>query len=411
MTVHGFDSGRLARINNIIARNYVETGAIPGSLIQIWRGDELVWSGMSGSIDLARGVAMREDAIFRIYSMTKPLTAVALLMLMEEGLVALDDPVSRYIPGFANLGVYAGGTLGAFLSAPNVKPMKVVDLLRHTSGLTYGFLNRTNLDAAYRKLHIAEANSEGGLAAMIADLEKLPLEFAPGEMWNYSVSLDVVGWLVEKISGQRFSDFLKTRILSPLGMHDTDFQIPTAKRDRFATCYYVKDGKLLVFDDAQNSTYAQPPQLESGGGGLAGTAADYMRFCRMLLNGGELDGVRLLSPKTVALMTMNHLPGRRTMTEMMPVTGAFNESGYAGVGYGLGVAVTENVAATGIPGTAGEYSWGGAAGTYFFNDPKEELAVVFMTQVLFAADRIKLRRDLRSLVYGAMSESYVGARR
>src|ERR1700744_6542511 len=409
MTIHGFDSGRLARINDTIARNYVETGAIPGSLIQIWRGNELVWSGMSGSIDLARGVAMREDAIFRIYSMTKPITAVALLMLMEEGLVALDDPVSRYIPGFANLGIYAGGNLGAFLASPNMRPMKVVDLLRHTSGLTYGFLTRTNRDAAYRKLHIAEANSEGGLEAMIADLEKLPLEFAPGEMWNYSVSLDVVGWLVEKISGQRFSDFLKTRILSPLGMHDTDFQVPAAKRDRFATCYYVKDGKLLVFEDAQNSTYAQPPQLESGGGGLAGTAADYMRFCRMLLNGGELDGVRLLSPKTVALMTMNHLPGRRTMTEMMPVTGAFNESGYAGVGYGLGVAVTENVAATGIPGTAGEYSWGGAAGTYFFNDPKEDLAVVFMTQVLFAADRIKLRRDLRSLVSGAMTESYAGA--
>jgi CubicO group peptidase (beta-lactamase class C family) len=410
MTIHGFDSGRLARINDTIARNYVETGAIPGSLTMIWRGNEPVWSGMSGSIDLARGVAMREDAIFRIYSMTKPITAVALMMLMEEGLVALDDPVSRYIPGFGQLGIYAGGTLGAFLSGPNIKPMKVVDLLRHTSGLTYGFLNRTNLDAAYRKLHIAEANSEGGLEAMIADLEKLPLEFAPGEMWNYSVSLDVVGWLVEKISGQRFSEFLKTRILSPLAMHDTDFLVPAAKRDRFATCYYVKDGKLLVFDDAQNSTYAQPPQLESGGGGLAGTAADYMRFCRMLLNGGELDGVRLLSPKTVALMTMNHLPGRRTMTEMMPVTGAFNESGYAGVGYGLGMAVTENVAATGIPGTAGEYSWGGAAGTYFFNDPVEELAVVFMTQVLFAADRIKLRRDLRSLVYGAMTNSYAGAR-
>ncbi|MBS0282245.1 MAG: serine hydrolase, partial [Proteobacteria bacterium] len=184
--------------------------------------------------------------------------------------------------------------------------------------------------------------------------------------------------------------------------------VPAAKRDRLSTCYYVKDGKLLVFDDGQHSTYAQPPLLESGGGGLAGTAKDYLRFCRMLLNGGELDGARLLSPKTVALMTMNHLPGGRTMTEMMPLTTAFNESGYAGVGYGLGVGVTENVVATGLPGTKGEYSWGGAAGTYFFNDPKEELAVVFMTQVLFAPDRIKLRRDLRALVYGAMTESFAG---
>jgi CubicO group peptidase (beta-lactamase class C family) len=406
MSTHGFDPARLQRINDVIARNYVETGAIPGALTLVWRRGDVVWSGMSGQMDVGKKLAMREDAIFRIYSMTKPVTAVALLMLMEEGKIALDDPVARFIPSFGNLGIFAGGNLGAFLASPNSRPMKVVDLLRHTSGLTYGFLNRTNLDAAYRKLHIAEANSEGGLAGMVADLEKLPLEFTPGEMWNYSVGLDVAGYLVEKISGQRFSDFLRTRILAPLQMHDTDFVVPASKQDRLSTCYYVREGKMALFDDAQNSAYAQPPQLESGGGGLAGTASDYLRFCRMLLNGGELDGVRLLSPKTVGLMTSNHLPGRRTMTEMMPATGAFNESGYAGVGYGLGVAVTEDVAATGLPGTAGEYSWGGAAGTYFFNDPKEELAVVFMTQILFAPDRIKLRRDLRSLVYGAMTESF-----
>lgn len=406
MSNHGFDPARLQRINDVIARNYVESGAIPGALTLVWRRGEVIWSGMSGLMDIGKRLAMREDAIFRLYSMTKPVTAVALLMLMEEGKIALDDPVSRFIPGFASLGIFAGGNLGAFLASPNTRPMKVVDLLRHTSGLTYGFLNRTNLDAAYRKLHIAEANSEGGLKSMIADLEKLPLEFTPGEMWNYSVGLDVAGYLVELISGQRFSDFLRARILAPLRMHDTDFVVPASKRDRLSTCYYIRDGKMAVFDDAQNSTYAQPPQLESGGGGLAGTAADYLRFCRMLLNGGELDGARLLSPKTVGLMTSNHLPGRRTMTEMMPLTGTFNESGYAGVGYGLGVAVTEDVAATGLPGTAGEYSWGGAAGTYFFNDPREQLAVVFMTQILFAVDRIKLRRDLRSLVYGAMTESF-----
>ena len=406
MTTHGFDPARLQRINDVIARTYVETGAIPGALTLVWRQGAVVWSGMSGQIDMAKKLAMREDAIFRLYSMTKPVTAVALLMLMEEGKIALDDPVARFLPGFANLGIFAGGNLGAFLASPNTRPMKVVDLLRHTSGLTYGFLNRTNLDAAYRKLHIAEAGSEGGLPGMIADLEKLPLEFTPGEMWNYSVGLDVAGYLVELISGQRFSDYLRARILAPLQMHDTDFVVPASKRDRLATCYYIREGKMAVFDDAQNSIYAQPPQLESGGGGLAGTASDYLRFCRMLLNGGELDGARLLSPKTVKLMTSNHLPGGRTMTEMMPLTGTFNESGYAGVGYGLGVAVTEDVAATGLPGTAGEYSWGGAAGTYFFNDPKEDLAVVFMTQVLFAPDRIKLRRDLRSLVYGAMTESF-----
>jgi len=404
--IQGFDPRRLQRIDDVIARNYVETGAIPGALTMIWRRGELVWRSTSGMLDLGRGLPVREDSIFRLYSMTKPVTAVALLMLMEEGAIGLDDPVSRFIPGFAELGVYAAGTMGHFVTTPSPRPIKVVDLLRHTAGFTYGFLNRTEIDAAYRAARVGEANTEGGLGAMIAQLEKLPLEFAPGEMWNYSVATDVAGYLVEKLSGQRLSDFLRTRIFTPLGMHDTDFMVPAAKRDRLATCYYVKDGKLLVFDDGANSTYAQPPLLESGGGGLAGTAKDYLRFCRMLLNGGELDGARLISPKTVTLMTMNHLPGGRTMTEMMPVTTAFNESGYAGVGYGLGVGVTQNVAATGLPGTAGEYSWGGAAGTYFFNDPKEDLAVVFMTQVLFAPDRVKLRRDLRTLVYGAMTESF-----
>ena len=407
-SIQGFDSRRLQRIGEAIARAYVDTGAIPGALTMIWRKGELVWRGMSGVLDLQRGLPVREDSIFRLYSMTKPVTAVALLMLMEEGLVGLDDPVSRFIPEFEGLGIYAGGAMGGFKTTPSPRPVKIIDLLRHTSGLTYGFLNRTPVDAAYRTLRLGEADTKDGLPGMIADLKSLPLEFAPGEMWNYSVGLDVAGYLIEKITGRRFSDFLRTRILTPLAMHDTDFTVPPAKRDRFASCYYVHDGKLLVFDDGRNSSYAQPPQLESGGGGLAGTAKDYLRFCRMLLHGGELEGTRLLSPKSVALMTMNHLPGGRTMTEMMPVTGAFNESGYAGVGYGLGVGVTMDVAATGLPGTAGEYSWGGAAGTYFFNDPKEDLAVVFMSQVLFAPDRIKLRRDLRALVYGAMTESFAG---
>ena len=301
MTNHGFDPARLQRINDVIARNYVETGAIPGALTLVWRRGEVVWSGMSGQMDMAKKLAMREDAIFRLYSMTKPVTAVALLMLMEEGKIALDDPVSRFIPGFASLGIFAGGNLGAFLASPNTRPMKVVDLLRHTSGLTYGFLNRTNLDAAYRKLHIAEANSEGGLKSMIAELEKLPLEFTPGEMWNYSVGLDVAGYLVE-------TDF-RPALLGFSARADSRTTADARHRFRGARLQArpprhlllrPRTASWLVFDDAQNSTYAQPPQLESGGGGLAGTAADYLRFCRMLLNGGELEGARLLSPKTVA---------------------------------------------------------------------------------------------------------------
>jgi CubicO group peptidase (beta-lactamase class C family) len=305
------------------------------------------------------------------------------------------------------LRVFSGGDLATgFQTAPAGRPMKIIDLMRHTSGLTYGFLERTPVDAAYKKLGVAEFYTEGGLAAMIAQLEKLPLEFSPGEAWNYSVSTDVLGYLVEKITGESFADFVRRKILAPLGMRDTDFHVPDEKKERFASCYYAKPGRMLLYDDGQKSTYAAPPKLASGGGGLAGTAADYLRFCRMLLAGGTLDGVRLLSPKTVSLMTMNHLPGGREMTQMMPDTASFNESGYAGTGFGLGVAVTVNLAGTMLPGTVGEYSWGGAAATYFFCDPKEDLAVIFMTQILGAPERIRLRRDLRTLVYGAMAESF-----
>ena len=307
----GFDPVRLQRIGDVITRNYVEKGAIPGALTLIWRGGELVWQGMSGTLDLARRSPMREDAIFRIYSMTKPVTAVAILMLMEEGRIALDDPVSRYIPGFADLGIYAGGTLGGFLTTPNIKPMKVVDLLRHTSGLTYGFLNRTNLDAAYRKLHIAESEQRGRACRHDRAIWK-------SCRWNSRrARCGIIRWAwMWRAFWWKRSPAAASRIScaaasSPRwSMHDTDFQCSAARRERLSTCYYVREGKLAIFDDAANSAYAQPPQLESGGGGLAGTAADYLRFCRMLLNGGELDGVRLLSPKTVQLMTMNHLPGR-----------------------------------------------------------------------------------------------------
>ena len=404
---HGFAPDRLERIGPILKSRYIDSGAFPGALTLIWRRGAVAHVSLSGLIDLERGTPMREDAIFRIYSMTKPITSVAFLMLLEEGKIALDDPVHRYIPGFENLPVFAGGDLvHGFQTAPASRPMKVIDLMRHTSGLTYGFLDRTPVDAAYTKLGVGEFYTEGGLPAMIAQLEKLPLEFSPGEAWNYSVATDVLGYLVEKISGGSFADFVRKKILLPLGMRDTDFYVPAEKRDRFASCYYAKDGKILLYDDGQRSTFAAPPKLQSGGGGLAGTAQDYLRFCRMLLAGGALDGVRLLSPKTVALMTMNHLPGGREMTQMMPNTATFNETGYAGVGFGLGVAVTVNLAHAALPGTAGEYSWGGAAATYFFCDPREDLAVVFMTQNLAAPERIRLRRDLRTLVYGAMSESF-----
>ena len=292
------------------------------------------------------------------------------------------------------------------MTSPVARPMKVIDLVTHTSGLTYGFLNRTTVDRAYRQAHIAEFNAEGGLDAMIEQLSALPLEFSPGTAWNYSVSLDVVGYLVQKLSGVSFGEFLRTRLFAPLGMDDTAFWCPADKIQRFASCYQPNErGGLKVQDDAGNSVFAAPPSLESGGGGLLSTGHDYMRFCRMMLHGGTLDGVQILSPKTVAMFSLNYLPGNRELADMAP-PGLFSEARYSGVGFSIGCGVNVNVAKTRVPGTLGEYFWGGAASTAFWIDPKEELAVVFMTQVMGSDVRLTLRRDLRTLVYSAMTESF-----
>jgi CubicO group peptidase (beta-lactamase class C family) len=334
------------------------------------------------------------------------------MMLAEEGLIGLDDEVATHIPSWKNLGVYATGlpslvpTRQAFVTTAVLRPMKVVDLVTHTSGLTYGFMNRTTVDLAYRQAHIAEPSVEGGLDAMIEKLSAIPLEFSPGTKWNYSVSIDVMGYLVQSLSGMPFSEFLRTRLFEPLGMTDTEFWCPPDKRDRFASCYMPgSGGRLKLQDDAQDSTYAEPPALESGGGGLVSTAHDYMRFCRMMLGGGTLDGVQILSPKTVALFSLNHLPGNQELASMAP-PGMFSEAGYSGIGFSIGCGVNIDVARTRLPGTLGEYFWGGAAATAFWIDPKEDLAVVFMTQVIGSESRLTLRRDLRTLVYSAMTESF-----
>jgi CubicO group peptidase (beta-lactamase class C family) len=397
-TLSGFSDQRLARIPRFLERQ-VADGVLPGALTLIWRRGGVAHQSLVGHTDLARGTPMREDAIFRIYSMTKPITGVALLMLLEEGRIALDDPVAKFIPGFGNLRVQGVG-------APK-RAVTVLDLLRHTAGLTYGFHNRTAVDALYRQQKIGEFDTKGGLPAMIAALENLPLEYSPGEAWIYSVATDVAGYLVQLVSGQSLAAFLREKILDPLKMSDTGFLVPESKRGRFTACYALKDGKLDLFDDAVKSPWFAAPKLESGGGGLVGTAGDYLRFCRMLLNKGELDGVRLLSPKTVALMTANHLPGGKEIGDLSPAADAFNESGYRGIGFGLCVAVTLDPVKTGIPGTAGEFAWGGMASTAFFVDPKEDMAVVFMAQVIAdTARRVRLRRDLRTLIYGAMTESF-----
>jgi CubicO group peptidase (beta-lactamase class C family) len=409
----GLSAARLARLDEVMQRRYVDSGHLPGILTMIYRRGQLAHTGMAGHMDVERNKPMRDDALFRIYSMSKPITAVALMMLAEEGMIGLDDEVAAHIPSWRNLGVYSTGlpsiiaTSGPqFLTTPPARPMKVVDLVTHTSGLTYGFLNRTNVDAAYRRAKIADPSAEGGLDAMVDALSGIPLEFSPGTAWNYSVSIDVMGYLVQKLSGLSFGEFLRTRLFEPLGMRDTAFWCPEEKIGRFASCYLPKaGGGLQVQDDAGASTYGKPPNLESGGGGLVSTAHDYLRFCRMMLNGGTLDGVQILSPKTVALFSLNHLPNNGEVATMA-TPGAFSETSYAGVGFSIGCGVNVNVAKTRLPGTLGEFFWGGAAATAFWIDPKEDLTVVFMTQVIGSPVRLTLRRDLRTLVYSAMTESF-----
>jgi CubicO group peptidase (beta-lactamase class C family) len=411
----GLSSARLARLDQVMKARYVDAGELPGLITMVYRQGKLAHTGICGQADIERRTPLTEDAIFRIYSMSKPITAVALMMLVEEGLIGLDDNVDTYIPSWKKLGVYASGVPTLLANAPPSfittrpdRPMKVVDLATHTSGLTYGFMMRTSVDAAYRKAKINDFQTPGGLDAFIDQLSSLPLDFSPGTAWNYSVSIDVMGYLVQKLSGLTFGEFLRTRLFEPLGMTDTAFFCPPEKIDRFVTCYQPrKGGGLDVQDDGKKSTYARPPALEAGGGGLVSTAHDYLRFCRMMLHGGTLDGVQILSPKTVQLFSLNHLPENRELADMAP-PGLFSEAGYSGIGFSIGCGVNINVAKTRLPGTLGEYFWGGAAATAFWIDPREELAVVFMTQVMGSDARLTLRRDLRTLVYSAMTQSFAG---
>lgn len=412
----GMSRAALDRIDDHLKRRYIDANRFPGTQLVVYRRGQVVHSSVQGFADLERKAPMKDDTIFRIYSMTKPITSVAFMMLVEQGLVALDEPVHKYIPEWKNLGVFQAGTAPAFVTRPPARPMQIVDLLRHTSGLTYGFQQRSNVDAAYRDNQIGTIELAGTLDSMIAALAKIPLEFSPGEAWNYSVSTDVIGYLVGKISGIPFERFLKERIFDPLGMADTDFYVPAEKAHRLAACYNAtvsgmmavhspgaKSG-LALQDDPATSPYRSPPSLISGGGGLCSTAADYLTFCRALLNGGTLDGVRLIGPKTLALMTANHLPGNRDLPEMS--RSMFAEATYSGVGFGLGFSVTMSPAKTLVPGSPGEYAWGGAATTSFWIDPAEELITIFMTQVI-PSSAYPVRRELRTMVYAAITDSHL----
>jgi CubicO group peptidase (beta-lactamase class C family) len=393
----GLSSQRLARVD-AWRQKLIDDGKLAGATTLVYRRGSLVHLASSGLADLARGTPMAPDTIHRIYSMTKPLTSAAIMMLYEEGRFQLDDPITRFLPCFRDMRVFAGGARGKIDTVPALRDITFRDLLTHTSGLTYGFMQSTLVDALYRDAGIEFQQSALGLGGMVEKLAALPLLAQPGREWNYSVATDVLGHLVAVISGQRFQDFMQERLIGPLGMEDTGFHLPREKLGRFAANYGLDaDRKLSLLDDPQESPYLTPREIASGGGGLVSTAADYLRFCRMMLNKGELDGVRYLGRKTVELMMSNHLRG--DMADMGQPR--FSESTYEGIGFGLGFSVTLDPAKAQIVGTPGECAWGGAASTAFWIDPKEEMAVILLTQ-LMPSSTWPLRRELRVLTYQAV---------
>ena len=410
----GFSASRLARLDDVMKRRYVDSGHLPGVLTMIYRRGKLVHTGMSGQMDLERGKPMREDTIFRIYSMSKPITAVALMMLVEEGLIGLDDDVATHIPSWKDLGVYATGL-------PSMATTAAADLPDDTTGAAdegrgsgdaYVWPDLRFHEPHQRRSRVSASAHRRVLRRRRARRhDRAARDLAAGVLAGNALELLGVdrrdGLPVQKLSGMSFGEFLRTRLFEPLGMTDTAFWCPPEKIGRFASCYMPKAGGGIQSCRTMraSSTYAAPPNLESGGGGMVSTAHDYMRFCRMMLHGGTLDGVQILSPKTVALFSLNHLPDNKELADMAP-PGLFSEAGYSGIGFSIGCGVNINVAKTRLPGTLGEYFWGGAASTAFWIDPKEELAVVFMTQVIGSDVRLTLRRDLRTLVYSAMTESF-----
>jgi CubicO group peptidase (beta-lactamase class C family) len=395
----GLSSAQLDLIDRHLNQRYIDPAKIAGALTLVARKGEIAYFSPLGSMDLERGKPMTRDTIFRIYSMSKPIASVALMMLYEQGHFQLMDPVQKFIPEWRNLAVYSAGLYPNFMTTPVERPMTIRDLMSHQSGLTYGFMNRSNVDRAYRKLELGTRHGDN-LKGMVEKLAGIPLEFSPGKHWNYSVSTDILGYLVEVMSGMTFDEYLKTKIFEPLKMVDTGFNVPEEKLDRFAANYTrTPDKKLRLEDDPVGSPYTKPATFFSGGGGLVSTASDYFRFCQMLLNRGELDGARILGRKTIELMTLNHLPEGKDLTEMS--VSAFAETPNEGTGFGLGFAVILSLADSQQIGSVGEYSWGGAASTVFWIDPAEDLILIFMTQLMPSAT-FNFRGQLKTIIYPAI---------
>ena len=396
----GFSWERLARIPAFI-KTYVDDGKLPGYACLVSRFGEEAYYTAYGDSDVERGTPIARDTIFRIYSMTKPITSVALMTLYEKGAFQLDDPVATYLPQWRDLQVFAGGDATDFRVQKPARPMLIKDLFTHTSGLTYGFLNSHPVDALYRAAHIGERRPGATLAGMVDDLAALPLQFSPGTQWNYSVSTDVLGHLVQVFADQDLGQYIAERITRPLGMDDTGFFVMPKNHARLAACYdrVAATNSFKLQDDPRKSPYLTQPTFLSGGGGLVSTLDDYHTFARMLLGKGAANGVRVLGRKTIEFMTLNHLPGNKDIAAMgRPV---FSETSYDGIGFGLGFSVVLDPATANVVDSSGDFAWGGAASTYFWVDPAEQLIVIFMSQLL-PSSSYPIRRQLKALVYQAL---------
>jgi CubicO group peptidase (beta-lactamase class C family) len=398
----GIDAGRLTRLDRHFAR-YVDDGKLAGWLVTVARRGQIAHVKTYGHRDREAGLPVETDTLWRIYSMTKPITSVAAMMLYEEGAFELTDPVYRYIPAFRDVRVFTGGSDMNYTTEPATEPIRIWHLLSHTAGLTYGFMRNHPVDAMYRANGFDLATPTGiDLATACERFARMPLLFQPGSEWSYSVATDVLGRVVEVVSGRRLDEFFAESILGPLGMTDTAFY---THQDRLAVLY-ARNPKTsgLIRSDTLGAGATKQPSYLSGGGGLVSTAADYNRFTHLLLDrpdspAGELDGVRLLSDRTVRLMTANHLPGTQDLESFgRPL---YAESAFGGVGFGLGFAVVLDPVVNKSLGSVGEFNWGGAASTTFWVDPAEELTVTFFTQ-LIPSNSYPLRPQLRQLVYQSL---------
>jgi CubicO group peptidase (beta-lactamase class C family) len=397
----GMSEGRLERITEHFKTKYVDTGKMVGCQITVVRGGHVAYYRSLGLMDRERDIPMADDTIFRIYSMTKPIASVALMQLYERGEFQLLDPVSRYIPEWRTLQVGEVQEDGSVSLVKPQRPMNVRDVLMHTTGLPATLFPENPIDAAFAEARAA-MEGEQTLERVTALLAEHPLKFHPGTRWNYGLSTDIVGRLVEIISGLRFDEYLQREVFEPLGMVDTGFFVPESSHPRFAACYqYRPANSPSLMEGPFAMGYLRPRSYLSGAGGLVSTTHDYVAFCQMLANDGQLDGRRVLGRKTLELMTVNHLPGGATLQDM--AVGGFGEAGFEGVGFGLGFAVGQGPAATTFAGSKGDFYWGGAASTAFWVDPVEDLFVVFMTQ-LFPSVAYPFRAQLRALVNQAIDD-------